>query len=77
MNHSNKVGLTLIGKQIVPGISYILLKKVKKNSKSIIVHIMENTFSWLETVKTALISAEIERKRVIFLSQGEELLGTV
>ncbi|KAG7205432.1 hypothetical protein KM043_007425 [Ampulex compressa] len=70
-------GLVLAARQTIPGKSYVLLKKQTNVSEPIIIQISEKNFSWLEGVKAALKKSEIEGQQVLFVSQGEELLGMV
>ena len=76
-NALKKAGLVLAGKQVVPGKSYVLLKKIDETDEPIIIQITEKNFSWLEGVKAALKKAETEGQKVLLVSQGEELLGMV
>lgn len=72
-----KAGLLYVGKQVVPGKSYILLLKEEDSMESIVIQITEKNFSWLEGVKAALKKAETEGQKVLLVSQGEECLGLV
>lgn len=72
-----KAGLIYVAKQVIPGKSYILLKKEEKASQSIVIQITEKNYSWLEGVKAALKKAELEDQKVLLVSQGEETLGLV
>ncbi|XP_003423914.1 fatty acid synthase [Nasonia vitripennis] len=76
-NAIKKAGLIFVGKQVVPGKSYVLLKKAEETAEPIIIQITEKNFSWLEGVKAALKKAEAEGQKVLLVSQGEELLGMV
>lgn len=74
-NAVKKANLVQVCKQVVPGKSYVLLKKVEESPEPIIIQITEKNFSWLEGVKAALKKAETEGQKVLLVSQGEELLG--
>ncbi|XP_058792836.1 fatty acid synthase [Phymastichus coffea] len=76
-NAAKKAGLVIVGKQIVPGKSYVLMKKLEDIYQPIIIQITEKNFSWLEGVKAALKKAESEQQKILLVSQGEELLGMV
>lgn len=76
-NAAKKAGLAVVGKQIVPGKSYVLMKKLEETDQPIIIQITEKNFSWLEGVKAALKKSESEQQKVLLVSQGEELLGMV
>lgn len=76
-NAIKKAGLIFVSKQVVPGKSYVLLKKAEETAQPIIIQITEKNFSWLEGVKAALKKAEAEGQKVLLVSQGEELLGMV
>ncbi|XP_012150604.1 fatty acid synthase 1 [Megachile rotundata] len=67
--------LVFVGKQAVLGKLYLLFKKKEPAVEPIVVHITEKNFSWLSSAKAALTKAVAENKEVIFVSQGEELLG--
>lgn len=69
--------LVLVAKQIVPGASYILLKKRQMRGEPIVIQLTENNFSWVEGVKAAMKKAASEQQEVLFVSQGEETLGIV
>ena len=68
-------GLLLVGKQIVPGKTYILLKKEDEKAEPFIIQVTEKNFSWVDELKTALKKSETEGQKILVVSQGEELLG--
>lgn len=70
-------GLLVVGKQMAPGKTYVLLKNEESNAEPIIIQITEKNFSWLEGVKAALKKSETEGVKVLLVSQGEELLGLI
>ncbi|XP_014471165.1 PREDICTED: fatty acid synthase-like [Dinoponera quadriceps] len=69
--------LVLAGTQAdASGNIYVLLKKrLPKREEPIVVQVTERNLSWLEDVKAALKNEE--KREVILVSQGEELLGLV
>ncbi|KOC60060.1 Fatty acid synthase [Habropoda laboriosa] len=67
--------LVYVARQVAPGKSYILLKKKVQSTGPIIIQITEKNFKWLEGVKAALKKAVTENQELLFVSQGEELLG--
>lgn len=69
--------LIFIGKQTVPGKSYVLLKKKEDIAEPIIIQITEKNFSWVEGVKAALKKSETEGQQILLVSQGEESLGLI
>lgn len=69
--------LVLVAKQIVPGRSYYLFKKKEQRSAPIVIQITEKNFMWLEGVKAALKKSVSENQELLFVSQGEELLGKI
>ncbi|XP_014215720.1 fatty acid synthase [Copidosoma floridanum] len=78
MNIVKKSGLVYVGKQFVPGKSYVLLKKSEAGpAEQIIIQISEKNFSWLEGVKAALKQSVTEQQKILLVSQGEETLGLV
>ncbi|KAJ8688225.1 hypothetical protein QAD02_024020, partial [Eretmocerus hayati] len=76
-NAVKKAELITVGKQVVPGKSYVLLKKPEETAEPIIIQITEKNFSWVEGVKAALKKADADNQKVLLVSQGEELLGLV
>lgn len=68
-------GLLFVGKQIVPGKTYILLKKEEEKTEPIIIQVTEKNFSWVYELKAALKKSETEGQKILVVSQGEELLG--
>lgn len=75
VNLPQELNLTYVGKQSVLGKTYLLFKKKQENSQSVVVHITEKNFSWLDSAKDALRKSQVENADVIFVGQGEELLG--
>ena len=68
-------GLLFVAKQVVPGKSYVLLKKQENLVEPIVIQITDNNFSWLEDVKAALKKAETDDQKVLLVNQGEEISG--
>lgn len=68
-------GLVLVAKQITPGRVYLLLKKMVKNVQPIVVEIMKNDFSWIQSVKAALSISDKEDRKFLLVCRGEILLG--
>lgn len=70
--------LTLAGKQTDPvGKTYLLLKKKEERREPMVIQITEKNLSWLEGVKAALKKSDSEGQEVLFVSQGEEMLGKI
>ncbi|CAK9827746.1 Fatty acid synthase [Anthophora retusa] len=67
--------LVYVAKQVVPGKSYILLKKKVQSKEPIVVQVTEKNFKWLENVKEALKKALNDDQTILIVSQGEELFG--
>ena len=70
-----RFSLLLVGKQVIPGKTYILLKKHEEMTEPTIIQVTEKNFSWVEGLKTALKKSETEGRKILVISQGEELLG--
>ncbi|XP_063979711.1 fatty acid synthase [Diachasmimorpha longicaudata] len=75
-SHLIKAGLTLTATQVVPGKTYLLLRKKQETEAAIIIQITEKNFTWLEGLKAALKQAA-KGQEVLLVSQGEEKLGLI
>ncbi|XP_076649208.1 fatty acid synthase-like [Halictus rubicundus] len=73
----NTANLIIVGKQVVYGKSYVLLKKLEQLAEPIIVEITEKNFQWVENLKAALKKAATEKREILVVNQGDELLGIV
>ncbi|XP_043471863.1 fatty acid synthase [Leptopilina heterotoma] len=69
--------LIVVGKQVVPGKCYILLKKKEEMDAPVVIKVTEKNFAWVEDLKVAMKKAETEGQKVLVVSQGEEVLGLV
>jgi len=72
--------LTLVSRQTdSTGKNYLLLKKQNeaRSEQPIVIQITEKNFSWLEDIKAALKKAYNKNQEILFISQGEELLGKI
>jgi len=72
--------LTLVSRQTdSTGKNYLLLKKQNeaRSEQPIVIQITEKNFSWLEDIKAALTKVYNENQEILFISQGEELLGKI
>ncbi|XP_076763351.1 fatty acid synthase 1 [Xylocopa sonorina] len=74
-NLIESAALIPVARQLAPGKTYLLLTKKVEKSAPIVMQITEKNFTWLEGVKAALKKAASENQQLIFVSQGEELLG--
>ncbi|KOX73549.1 Fatty acid synthase [Melipona quadrifasciata] len=69
--------LAYVAKQVIPGKSYLLLKKKKVRPDPIVIQLTEKNYMWVEGVKAALKKVVAENQRPLFVCQGEELFGMV
>ena len=57
--------------------TYVLLRKSVDTDDAIIITITENHFKWVETLKDALKLSENEGRKVILVTEREELTGLI
>nr|XP_033193891.1 fatty acid synthase [Bombus vancouverensis nearcticus] len=69
--------LVCVARQVIPGKSYILLKKKEIRPDPVVIQLTEKNFSWVEGVKATLKNLVAQNQRPLFVCQGEELFGMV
>nr|XP_034178573.1 fatty acid synthase [Osmia lignaria]XP_034178581.1 fatty acid synthase [Osmia lignaria] len=67
--------LIYVASQSLLGKTYLLLKKKEEREEVIVIQMTEKNFAWLDNAKAALKKAAVSKQDVIFVGQGEELLG--
>lgn len=67
--------LVCVARQVIPGKSYILLKKKEIRPDPVVIQLTEKNFSWVEGVKATLKNLVAQNQRPLFVCQGEELFG--
>ncbi|XP_046612929.1 fatty acid synthase [Neodiprion virginianus] len=70
-------GLVFVAKQLTVGKSYVLLKKLDEQKKPLVIKITQQNFSWVDSVKAALVKSESEGQKILLVGQGEPTLGLV
>lgn len=71
----NDPTLVYVACQSLLGKTYLLFKKKEEKEETIVVQITDKNFAWLDGAKAALKKAAVSKQDVIFVGQGEELLG--
>lgn len=78
INTIKKLGLELISKQMTAANMYLLLRKSTEIPEdSIIIHVTEQNFKWVDPLKDALAKSEKEGTRIYLVVEKEELTGLV
>ena len=67
--------LIYVASQSLLGKTYLLLKKKEEIKETIVIQMTEKNYGWLDNAKAALKKAAVSKQDVIFVGQGEELLG--
>lgn len=70
-------GLVVVYKQVADNRSFILLRKASELGVPTVITVNNNNFSWVESLKSAMVQSEAEGKKIVLVSQGEEYSGLV
>lgn len=75
-----KSGLVVVSEQVIGGSRVLVMVRKPvdlKKRESVVVHVTENNFNWLDSLKEALAKAAEVERYVYIVCQGEELFGAV